>query len=93
MVNQKELINRIADKTGLKKRDIKEIIIAFREVIFDVIKEDKSLFLKGLFHIKPVDIKGRKRYIAPYHKTIYQDAHKSVKIVPGKKLIEVVKEQ
>jgi nucleoid DNA-binding protein len=91
MVNQKEVINRIAEKTGLRKQDIKKMIIAFREVVYDVISEEKSLFIKELFHIKPVEIKGRNRYIAPYHKAIYQDKHKSVKIIPSKKLIEEVK--
>ncbi len=91
MVGQKEVINRIADKTGLKKQDIKQMVIAFKEVVYDVIEEEKSLFLKELFHIKPVEIKGRKRYIAPYHKAIYQEGHKSVKIVPSKKLLEVEK--
>lgn len=92
MVSQREVINRIADKTGLKKQDIKLMVIAFKEVVYDVVEEEKTLFLKEVFQIKPVDIKGRKRYIAPYHKAIYQAGHKSIKIVPSKKLLEVIKE-
>lgn len=91
MVNQKNIINRIADKTGLKKQDIKEMLIAFKEVIYDVIEEGDDLFLKEVFTIKSIDVKGRNRYIAPYKEIVYQEEHKSVKIIPSRNLIDVVK--
>lgn len=91
MVNQRNIINRISDKTGLKKQDIKEMLLAFKQVIYDVIKEDDDLFLKEVFTIKTVDVKGRNRYIAPYEEIVYQEEHKSVKIIPSRNLINVVK--
>lgn len=91
MVNQRNIINRISDKTGLKKQDIKEMLLAFKQVIYDVIKEGDDLFLKEVFTIKTVDVKGRNRYIAPYEEIVYQEEHKSVKIIPSRNLINVVK--
>lgn len=79
MVSQKGIINRIADKTGLKKKDIKAMLLAFKEVIYDVVDEEETLFLKDAITIKPIDVKGRNRYIAPYECTVYEEEHKSVK--------------
>ena len=45
MVNQRDIVNRIADKTGLYKKDIKEMLLAFKEVMVDVFDEDVFLFL------------------------------------------------
>lgn len=53
MVNQRDIVNRIADKTGLYKKDIKEMLLAFKEVMVDVIEEDESMFLKEIFTLKP----------------------------------------
>ena len=66
MVNQRDIVNRIADKTGLYKKDIKEMLLAFKEVMVDVIEEDESMFLKEIFTLKTITKKPRKRYIAPY---------------------------
>ena len=52
MVNQRDIVNRIADKTGLYKKDIKEMLLAFKEVMVDVIEEDESMFLKEIFTLK-----------------------------------------
>lgn len=91
MVNQKDIIDRIADKTGLYKKDIKEMLMAFKEVVYDVMEEGDNLFLKEVFTVKQVNVKGRNRYIAPYEEIVYQEEHKSVKIIPSRNLIDVVK--
>ena len=70
MVNQRDIVNRIADKTGLYKKDIKEMLLAF----------------------KTITKKPRKRYIAPYGKTILEPEHKIVKILPGSRLTEIVRD-
>ena len=44
MVNQRDIVNRIADKTGLYKKDIKEMLLAFKEVMVDVIEEMNQCF-------------------------------------------------
>ena len=90
MVNQRDIVNRIADKTGLYKKDIKEMLLAFKEVMVDVIEEDESMFLKEIFTLKTITKKPRKRYIAPYGKTIMEKEHKIVKILPGSRLTEIV---
>ena len=54
MVNQRDIVNRIADKTGLYKKDIKEMLLAFKEVMVDVIEEDESMFLKEIFTLKTI---------------------------------------
>lgn len=91
MVGQKGIIDRIADKTGLYKKDIKEMLLAFKEVVYDVAEEGDELFLKEVFTIKPIKMKARKRYIAPYKEIVYQDEHKTLKIIPSRLLLEVVK--
>lgn len=92
MVNQRDIVNRIADKTGLYKKDIKEMLLAFKEVMVDVIEEDESMFLKEIFTLKTITKKPRKRYIAPYEKTILEPEHRIVKILPGSRLTEIVRD-
>ena len=92
MVNQRDIVNRIADKTGLYKKDIKEMLLAFKEVMVDVIEEDESMFLKEIFTLKTITKKPRKRYIAPYGKIIMEKEHKIVKILPGSRLTEIVRD-
>lgn len=92
MVNQRDIVNRIADKTGLYKKDIKEMLLAFKEVMVDVIEEDESMFLKEIFTLKTITKKPRKRYIALYGKTILEPEHKIVKILPGSRLTEIVRD-
>ena len=70
-VNQDEIIARIADKTGLKKMDIKEMLRAFKEVVVDVLREDKILFLKNILTIRPTIVKGRNRYMPESRKIVY----------------------
>lgn len=92
MVNQRDIVNRIADKACLYKKDIKEMLLAFKEVMVDVIEEDESMFLKEIFTLKTITKKPRKRYIAPYGKTIMEKEHKIVKILPGSRLKEIVRD-
>lgn len=92
-VNQKEVINRIAERTGFKKKDVKEMMIALKEIIYEVVRDGGNVFLKNVFTIKTKDVKAQKKYIAPLHDYIYQEEHKTVKIVPSKNLIKAVKEE
>ncbi len=92
MVNQRDIVNRIADKTCLYKKDIKEMLLAFKEVMVDVIEENESMFLKEIFTLKTITKKPLKRYIAPYGKNIMEKEHKIVKILPGSRLKEIVRD-
>lgn len=91
MVGQRDIINRIADKTGLKKKDIKAMLLAFKEVVYDAVDEEETLFLKDTLTIKPINVKGRNRYIAPYEHIIYEKEHKSVKAFLGKGIMDMVR--
>lgn len=93
MVGQRDIINRIADKTGLKKKDIKAMLLAFKEVIYDAVDEEETLFLKDTLTIKPINVKGRNRYIAPYEHIIYEEEHKSVKAFLGKSIMDMVRKK
>ena len=93
VVNQKGMIDRIAEKTGLYKKDIKEMLHAFKEVIYDVAEEEAELLCKEVFYIKTVNMKGRNRYIAPYKEIVYQDEHKILKIVPSRLLLDTIKDK
>lgn len=93
MVNQVDIINRIADKTGLYKKDIKVMLLAFKEVMAEVIENDESLILKDILVLKTITKKPRKRYIAPYGKYIMEKEHKVIKILPGKRLKKIVRDK
>lgn len=91
-IYKKDLVNRIAEKTGLKKKDINEMMAAFLDVIYEVLEEGGSLQLKNLFTILARTVKGQNKYIAPYQDYVYQEEHKTIKIIPSQNLVNVVKE-
>ena len=93
MVSQKGIIDRIAEKTGLYKKDIKEMLMAFKEVIYDVAEEEEELLFKEVFSMRTINIKGRNRYIMPYKEIVYQEDHKALKITPSRLLLDVVKKK
>lgn len=90
---QKDIIDRISEKTGLKKKDVKAMLFAFKEVIYESVEEGCELFLKNVFTIKYGKAQGRTRYVPPLGKHIYVDEHTTLKIVPSQKLQEIIKEQ
>ena len=90
-VCQVEIINRIADKSGLKKKDVKKMLMAFKEVIYDVMKEGNVLFLKNIMTMKTVIVPPFNKYLATRKDYVYQEEHRRIKIVISRKFKEAIK--
>ena len=60
VLHKKDVIDRISDKTGLYKKDIKEMIDAFREIVYEELKEGNEIGLNNLFTTKQEKIKAEK---------------------------------
>jgi len=92
MIYKKDVVNRIAKKTGLKKQDIKSMFTALEEVIVETLKLGEDIQFKNLFTIRGETVKARNRYIVSRGDCIFQKEHKTVKITPSKNLVNVIKE-
>lgn len=90
MVNKKEIADRIAEKTGFYKKDVKMMLSAFADVLEESLSEGDTVFFKEVFTMKPVTVKARDNYSPYHHKMMHLDEHTVVKIKLGKRLKESV---
>lgn len=90
MVNKKEIADRIAEKTGFYKKDVKMMLSAFADVLEESLSEGDTVFFQEIFTMKPVTVNARYRFIPYSQKMVYQDEHTVVKIKSGKRLKECV---
>lgn len=91
MVNEKAIIDRVAAKTGLTKRDTKKMLKAFKEVIYEVAREGETLWLFNTLKIKPKTVKARERFSGILGKTIHIEEHEVAEAVLSKNIIEISK--
>ena len=89
---KKEITSKIAEKTGLKKQDIKQMLIAFGEVVNEELRKDNAIVLKNVFKITPIIKKSRNRYNPLRNKEEYEEEHRSVKMIPSYNLRKAIKE-
>lgn len=90
MVNKKEIADRIAEKTGFYKKDVKMMLSAFADVLEESLSKGDTVFFKEVFTMKPVTVKARDNYSPYHHKMMHLDEHTVVKIKLGKRLKESV---
>ena len=92
VLHKKDVIDRISNKTGLYKKDIKEMIDAFREIVYEELKEGNEIGLNNLFTIKTV-VKEVTRAYNPFYK-IWEDRdeHRTVKMIPSENLKLTIRE-
>lgn len=89
---KKELTNKIAERTGFKKQDIKRMLIVFSEIIYEELLKGNSIILKNVFKFEPCITKAGERY-NPYSKQWeYREGHRSLKMNPSKKLRQAIRE-
>lgn len=82
-MNKTELINAIAEKSGLSKVDSKKALEAFIESVTDVVKKGDKVALVG-FGTFSVTQKAARKGINPRTKAVINiPAKKSVKFKPG----------
>lgn len=58
---KQEVINKLAKKTGLYKKDVRAVLLALNALVYEEIDADNAILLKNLFKIEPVTIKTRNR--------------------------------
>lgn len=83
--------NKLAEKTGLYKKDVNLVLDAFRELVYEEMEEGNMILLKNLFRIEPTIIKATKRYDIRQKNFFMDDEHKKVKIVLSRNLDKTIK--
>ena len=58
---KQEVINKLAEKTGLYKKDVRAVLLALNELVYEEMDADNTILLKNLFKIEPVTVKQRNR--------------------------------
>ena len=58
---KQEVINKLAEKTGLYKKDVRAVLLALNELVYEEMDADNTILLKNLFKIEPVTVKERNR--------------------------------
>lgn len=54
---KQEVINKLAEKTGLYKKDVRAVLLALNELVYEEMDADNTILLKNLFKIEPVTVK------------------------------------
>ncbi len=89
-MNRKELIDNIADKTGLKKVDCNKVLDAFIETTVETLQKSDTVVLVGFGTFKVVDKKAREGRNPATGETIQIAAKKAPKFIPGKSFKESI---
>ena len=59
---KKNVIDKLSEKTGLYKKDIKAMLVALNELVYEEMDNDNAIILNNLLKIEPVTIPPRNRY-------------------------------
>lgn len=90
---KQEVINKLAEKTGLYKKDVRAVLLALNELVYEEIDADNAILLKNLFKIEPVTINARNRYDIVRDRVYLDKEHRNVKITPSVNLVNSVREK
>jgi len=90
-VNKKELIEKMADKAGLKKTEAEKALKAFEESVTDALKSNDKVTLVGFGTFAVSERKARKGRNPQTGEEINIPAKKAPKFVPGKLFKDSVK--
>ena len=85
-----ELIAKVAEKTGLSKKDVNEVINATIETIEEVLKNGDKVTFIGFGNFEVVTRAPRVARVPGTNKEVKIPETKSVKFKPGKQLKELV---
>ena len=58
ILHKKEVINKLAEKTGLYKKDVRAVLMAFRELVYEEMDADNTILITNLFKIEPVTVEA-----------------------------------
>jgi len=90
---KQEVINKLAEKTGLYKKDVRAVLLALNELVYEEMDADNTILLKNLFKIEPVTVKERNRYDIVRNRVYLDKEHRNVKITPSVNLVNSVREK
>lgn len=88
---QKDVIDRLSEKTGFYKKDIKEMLIALNELVYEEMDNDNAILLNNLFKIETVMTKDRQRFSGVINQHYIDKAHRNIKITPSVNLTDSVR--
>lgn len=91
-MNKKELVAAIAEKTEVKKDDVKKVVDALTEVITEEIKNGEKVQLVGFGTFEAVERPEREGRVPGTDQTMVIPASKSPKFKAGKALKDAVNE-
>ena len=90
---KKDVIDKLSEKTGLYKKDIKAMLIALNELVYEEMDNDNAIILNNLLKIEPVTIAPRNRYDIVRNKVYQHESYEDVKITPSNNLRDSVRKQ
>lgn len=89
-MNKADLISKVAEKSGLTKKDSELAVNGVMESLKEALKTQDKIQLIGFGTFKVVERKARKGMNIQTKKAITIPAKKAVRFVPGKTLKEIV---
>lgn len=90
---KKDVIDKLSEKTGLYKKDIKAMLVALNELVYEEMDNDNAIILNNLLKIEPVTIPPRNRYDIVRDKVYQHKAYQVVKITPSNNLRDRYRKQ
>ncbi len=90
-MNKTEVINAVAEKSGLSKVDAKKAVEAFVETVSSELKEGGKVALLGFGSFSVAEKSARKGVNPKTKQPIEIPARKSVKFKAGAELTEIIK--
>lgn len=90
---KKDVIDKLSEKTGLYKKDVKAMLVALNELVYEEMDNDNAILLNNLLKIEPVTIPPRNRYDIVRDKVYQHKAYQVVKITPSNNLRDRYREQ
>ena len=90
-MNKAELVEQIANQTGLTKKTSREAVNAIISVITDSLSREEKVTLVGFGTFQVMERKARRGMNPQTRETIQIPAKKAPKFVPGKSLREKVR--
>lgn len=89
-MNKKELVNEVAGKVGISKKEVANVIDAFTEAVSDALSKGERVMLVGFGTFDVVQKKARKGRNPQTGKEIQIPARKTPRFRPGKELRSAV---
>ena len=53
---KQDVINKLAEKTGLYKKDVRAVLDSFYELVYEELDADNSILITNLFKVEPITV-------------------------------------